>query len=95
MRSPVGQIRRASFALDTILSGNPELTLAWHHWGERKIPIRNLIVMINHKPTVEFEHVKIVTLSELLGYVEFFKPSLSNQETQKLVDYLIKISTRN
>jgi hypothetical protein len=83
MRSPVSQIRRASFALDTMLSSNPDLQLARHHWGERKIPIRNLVVLLKHKPSVEFENVKIVTLRELLGYVKFFEPSLSNEETKK------------
>ncbi len=95
LRSPIDQIKRTNFALYKILTSNPDLNLAKHHWGERKIPIRNLIVIINHKPNVEFEHVKIVTLRELLGYVEFFKPSLSDQETQKIADYIIKLSTRN
>ena len=95
LRSPVAQIKRTNFALFMILSGYTKSNLDKHHWGERKIPIRNLIVIINRKPNEEFEYVKILTLNELVGYVEFFKPSLSNAETQNLADYLISISTQN
>lgn len=94
LRSPVDQIKRTNYALYKILS-DYKSNLDKHHWGERKVPIRNLIVIINRKPKEEFEYVKILTLNELLGYVEFFKPSLSNTETQSLADYLIRISTPN
>jgi hypothetical protein len=95
LRSPVAQIKRTNFALYKILTGYTKSNLDKHHWGERKIPIRNLIVIINRKPNEEFEYVKILILNELLGYVEFFKPSLSNAETQNLADYLTRISTKN
>lgn len=95
LRSPVAQIKRTSYALYKILSDYTKSNLDKHHWGERKISIRNLIVIINRKPKEEFEYVKILTLNELVGYVEFFKPSLSNAETQNLANYLISISTQN
>jgi hypothetical protein len=95
LRSPVDQIKRTNYALYKILSGNTELGLGKHHWGERKIPLRNLIVMITHKPKEEFEYVKILALRELVGYVEYFKPSLSDAETQSIAEYLIDINTQN
>jgi hypothetical protein len=55
--SPVQQIKRANFALYKILNGrnfNSGLTLKMHHWGDIKIPIHNLIVLINYKPIEEF-----------------------------------------
>lgn len=88
--SPVSQIKRTNYALFKILSENSNSVLGQHHWGDRKIPIRNLIVLINHKPTEEFQYVKILTLNELHGYIEYFKPSLSNQEVQEIANYLIK-----
>ncbi|MEC5165454.1 hypothetical protein RCH18_001182 [Flavobacterium sp. PL11] len=91
LRSPVEQIKRANFALFSILSGNlskNKLKLNKHHWGERKIPIRNLIVLINHKPLEEFQAVKITTLKELLNYVSFFSPCFSIEETKMIADYL-------
>jgi hypothetical protein len=95
LRSPVGQIKRTNYALYKILSRYSKSNLDKHHWGERKITIRNLIVIINRKPNEEFDNVKILILNELLGYIEFFKPSLSNTETQNLADFLNKIGTKN
>lgn len=85
LRSPVHQIHRANFTLFRIVS---ELTLN-HFWGTRKIPIRNLIVMINQKPIEEFQYVKILTLKELLGYINYFKPCFSQKETEKIAHHLL------
>jgi hypothetical protein len=68
------------------------LNLNKHHWGERKIPIKNLIVLINHKPNEEFQYVKIVTLNQLLSYIRYFKPSFSNTETQVIAEYLVNLT---
>lgn len=95
--SPVQQVKRASFALFKILSGEKipyKLKLNRHHWGSRKIPIRNLIVMIDSKPHEEFQYVKILTINELLGYVTYFKPSFSNQETQEIANYLLSLTNQ-
>jgi hypothetical protein len=96
--SPVQQIKRASFALYRILNGkisNSKLGLKKHHWGDRKIPIRNLIVLINHKPIEEFQYVKILTLKDLLSYVNYFKPCFLKEETQMIANYLLTISGDN
>jgi len=92
LRSPVEQIRRANFALFKILTGGITSLLDQHHWGDRKIPIRNLIVLINQKPNEEFQYVKILTLKELRNYVEYFKPSFSVRETQMIANYLLHLN---
>jgi hypothetical protein len=84
--SPVQQIKRTNFALYKILA---KLTLNRHRWGDRKISIRNLIVFINHKPIEEFQYVKILTLSDLLGYVNYFKPCFAPNETQRMANILL------
>ncbi|MBK8685610.1 MAG: NERD domain-containing protein [Bacteroidetes bacterium] len=89
LRSPVEQSQRSSFALYKILNTEGINSLNKHHWGERKIPIRNLIVLINQKPNEEFQYVKILTLKELRNYVAFFKPIFSNDETALIAKYLI------
>lgn len=92
LRSPVQQIKRTNFALYKILTGeinSAKVTLTQHHWGDRKVPIRNLIVLINHRPSEVFQYVKILTLKELLGYVKYFEPCLSGKETQLLGQYLL------
>jgi len=91
MRSPVQQIQRANFSLYFLLNRTNNFRLVPHHWGKRKIPIKNLIVLINNKPMEEFEYVKILTLDELVPYIEYFKPSMSKVETEEIADYLIKI----
>ncbi len=94
LRSPVQQIKRTNFALYKMLSGEIPglLNLNQHHWGERKIPIKNLIVLTNHKPNEEFQYVKVVTLSELLSYIKYFKPSFSSMETQVIAKYLLNLT---
>lgn len=92
LRSPVQQIKRTNFVLFKLLNNeisNYHLRLDRHHWGEKKIPIRNLIVMTNTKPKEEFQFVKILTVDELIRYVKYFKPVFSNDETQRIADFLI------
>jgi len=94
LRSPVQQIKRSNFALFILLNegiANSNLNIDQHHWGERKIPIRNLIVMTNVKPNEEFQYVKILTLNELLSYVKYFKHTFSNNETQEIANYLLNL----
>jgi len=95
--SPVQQIKRANFVLFKILTqeiANYRLNLNRHHWGNRKIPIRNLIVLTNSKPKEEFQYVKILTVNELLGYVAYFKPTFSNKETQEIANYLLNLTNQ-
>lgn len=92
LRSPVEQIKRTNYALFKILNDEITNLLGRHHWGDRKIPIRNLIVLINQKPNEEFQHVKILTLKELRNYVEYFKSIFSKKETQMISNYLLQLN---
>jgi hypothetical protein len=97
LRSPVQQIKRTSFVLFKLLNNemsNYHLDLDRHHWGEKKISIRNLIVLTNTKPKEEFQYVKILTPNELLGYVSYFKPLFSNAETQRIESFLVDINNQ-
>ena len=94
LRSPVQQIKRASFVLFKLLTNeitNYHLRLDRHHWGDKKISIRNLIVLINTKPKEELQYVKILTVHELLGYVHYFKPVFSADETLRIAEFLLRI----
>jgi hypothetical protein len=97
LRSPVQQIKRTNFVLFKLLNsgiGIYQLHLDRHHWGEKKISIRNLIVLTNTKPKEEFQHVKILTLNELLNYVNYFKPIFSTAETQRISEFLIAVNNQ-
>jgi hypothetical protein len=98
LHSPVQQIKRASFALFRLLNNetsNNQLRLNSHHWGEKKISIRNLLVLINSKPIEDFQHVKILTVNQLLGYVKYFKPIFSIEETQRIADFILQINEQD
>jgi uncharacterized protein len=91
LRSPVEQIKRTSFALFVMLNGDAasrDLRLAHHHWGAKKIPIRNVIVMINEKPREEFKYVKVLSLDELIGYIQYFDQTLDGDEVRGIFEYL-------
>jgi len=97
LRSPVEQIKRTSFALFYLLNNDMSsyhLSLDAHHWGDKKIPIKNLIVLTNTKPKEEFQFVKILTVSELLGYVNYFKPIFSYNETKRIADMILRINEK-
>ena len=44
------------------------------------------------KAKEEFQYVKILTLNELLGYINYFKPTFSINETQRIADFLLSIN---
>lgn len=86
LRSPIEQIRRANFGLYVFISEN--ISLNDHHWGEQRVPIRNLIVMINHKPKGQFKYVSIKLLKEINDYIHYFEPVLSNKQFNSIVTKL-------
>lgn len=95
LRSPVEQILRTNFALFILInnkSSGLNKNFARHSWGDRKVPIRNIIVFTNNKPIQEFQHVKIVTLVDLLPYVKNFNSHLFNSEIEIISDFLLKFS---
>lgn len=95
LRSPVQQIKRTNFALFKILTGDissDRVRLKQHHWGDRKIPVKNLIVLTNSKPNEEFQYVKVLTVNELLGYIKYFKPMFTNAETEAIASYLLNLN---
>lgn len=95
LHSPVKQIKRTNFALFRLLNNeaiNHYLKLKEHHWGNKKIPIKNLIVMTNTKPKEEFQYVKVLTLPELLDYINYFKPVFSSSETEGIAQFLLRIN---
>lgn len=97
LRSPVEQIRRFSFALFALLNNEKSkylLRLNSHHWGVKKIPLKNLIVLTNSKPIEEFQYVKILTVNELISYVNYFKPIFSISETKKIAETILDINNK-
>ena len=90
LRSPIKQIHRSNFALYAMLTNSKALVakLPKHHWGERKIPVRNIVVMINHRPKEKFKYVEVVTLKELNKYIARFEPLFDDTEVEIIYNYL-------
>lgn len=86
LRSPITQIVRSNFALYVYLSEN--ISLNEHHWGEQKIPIRNVIVMINNRPRGNFKYVQVKLLQELNDYIRYFEPCLTERQFNRIVSRL-------
>jgi hypothetical protein len=92
LRSPVEQIQRAGYAMYTFLKDMSYKfrNVGKHHWGKSRIPTKNVIVMINHKPNNYFEFVKVLKLNELLGYVSRFDKLYSENEVHVIAKELLK-----
>ena len=88
LRSPVKQISRTSYALFVLLNSESNISLVRHHWGSARIPIRNIIVMTKVKPKEEFKHIKVLTLNELNGYIQYFDEIFGNEEVEYIFNYL-------
>jgi Nuclease-related domain len=91
LRSPVEQILRTNYALFILLNSESrfnKISLARHHWGSKKIPIRNVIIMTNEKPKEEFKHVKVLSVNELNGYVKYFDQIFNEAEVKTIFEYL-------
>jgi hypothetical protein len=94
LRSPVEQIVRNGRAVYVAIQkaiGKNNVYLEKHHWGQKKIPIRNLIVMINNKPPGEFQFVKIKLLRELNGYLKYFDHVISNEELENIKNFFLEL----
>ncbi len=94
LRSPIKQIQRTSFALFVLLNGNKSVSstiLNGHHWGNQKLPVRNVIAMINHKPKARFSHVAIKKLQDLNNYITYFEPIFDDTEIRNIAEYLGKL----
>jgi len=88
LRSPIEQINRNGYALFVTINSESNLNLVEHHWGSKKVPIRNIIVMTNSAPREEFKYVKVLHLDNLNGYVKYFDPIFTESEVQNIFNHL-------
>jgi hypothetical protein len=94
LRSPVDQINRTNYALFTLIN-NADIRLNEHHWGDKQIPIKSIIVMINEKPKEDFKFVKVKSLKELNTYLTYFEPLFSEKEVDRIAEFLINMQTNS
>jgi hypothetical protein len=44
--------------------------------------------MINERPREEFKYVKVLSLDELIGYIQYFDQTLDGDEVRGIFEYL-------
>ncbi len=88
LRSPVEQIKRSGYVLFVKINSESNLGLEDHHWGSKKVPVRNIIAMTNNVPSEEFKYVKILPYTSLNGYVEYFDDIFSDSEVENIFHHL-------
>lgn len=95
LRSPVQQVLRTNYALFKLLSEKVSQS-NWgfnkQNWGNRKIPIKNIIVFTNTAPHEQFQFIKILSLKELLPYIQYFTPNFTQNEVQIITNSLLQLS---
>jgi hypothetical protein len=94
LRSPVEQVRLTGKALfreinKAIRDGKIRITK--HHWGERSIRVRNILAMVSAMPEVEFQYVKILPISRLRGYLEYFKQTIESDDVVRMAEWLFSV----
>ncbi|WP_162789367.1 nuclease-related domain-containing protein [Flavobacterium fluviale] len=95
LRSPVQQVLRTNYALFRLLSEKVSKSnwgFSKQNWGNRKIPIKNIIVFTNVIPHEQFQYTKILGLKELLPYIRYFSPVFTQTEVQIITDSLLQLS---
>ncbi|WP_421811478.1 nuclease-related domain-containing protein [Flagellimonas sp.] len=95
LRSPIKQIKRTNYALFTILnsdSSSAKYVLKKHHWGSKQLPVKSVVVLIDHKPEEKFKFVAIKRLDELNNYINYFKPIFDESEVSSISKLLIEMN---
>jgi hypothetical protein len=92
--SPVKQLIRHNFAVYTLLnsqSSHGDLSSLDIEWGRQKVSPKNLVVMIKHKPPQEFQHVNILCLPELVGYIRHGPVVFNQNQVEEMSNYLLQL----
>ena len=89
LRSPIQQIQRSSYALFVLM--NRHININTHHWGAKKIGVKNVLVMTQASTEEKFKFVTIKSLSDLNGYLTYFDHIYSNQEVMMIKDALLEL----
>ena len=92
--SPIKQLRRHSFAMFVLLNQaieEGEMRHLTNHWGSMKISPRNIVCMINSKPTHKFQYVTVLTLGEIAHHILRQKQEYSKEALEGIVSYLIRM----
>jgi len=89
--SPVKQLRRSSYALFVLLNGIindrkiPEFS---NNWGQFKISISSVLLMVNASTDQQFQFVKVLTEDNLINYIKKGNVIFNEKQIKYLVNIL-------
>lgn len=93
LRSPIEQVRTTGTAIFREFNRaveNGRIGIRKHHWGDRKIRVRNVVSMADAMPDIEFQYVKILPTDQLKGYVSWFDSEFSKDEVEVMASWWAK-----
>ena len=88
--SPVQQLKRSSYALFILLNDiirTKRIAVFSNNWGQFKISISNILLMMNASTDQQFQYIKILTEKNLINYIT--KGRIIFSEDQ--IKYIVKI----
>jgi hypothetical protein len=98
LRSPVEQVKltgKAIFREVNRAVRDREIRVGGHHWGDSKISVRNILAMVSAMPPTEFQWVKMLPLSRLNGYIQYFEQVFSSKEVEEIAAYVYRCCTES
>jgi hypothetical protein len=91
-RSPIQQIIFTGKALYSEVNRairKRRIKIKRHHWGERGIRVYNILAMVGAMPQTEFQHVKMLPVNRLKGYIEYFESIFKPDEVNEIANWII------
>ena len=88
--SPVKQLKRSSYALFILLNGivrDGKIAAFSNNWGQFKISISNILLMMNSSTDQQFQYIKILTEKNLINYITKGRVIFNDDQ----IKYLVKI----
>jgi len=88
--SPVKQLKRSSYALFILLNGTVRdrtPSVFSNNWGQFKISISNILLMMNSSTDQQFQYIKILTEKNLINYITKGRIIFNDEQ----IKYLVKI----
>jgi len=89
--SPVKQLRRSSYALFVLLNGiikDRKIAVFSNNWGQFKISISNILLMLNTSTEQQFQFIKILTEGNLINYITKGRTIFNEDQIKYLVRLL-------
>jgi hypothetical protein len=86
--SPIKQLNRSSYALFVLLNGmikDKKVAVFSNNWGQFKISISNILLMLNTSTDQQFQFVKLLTKDNLINYITKGRVIFNEEQIRYLV----------